>query len=102
MCPRNSDHGLTLGVVMIDVKRRLTPSWTVTDNPTPFAVNDPITPPVTDWLSGEAPWVAVAPIDDGPMESDFVPHVVEDPVALLCPVMCASSGVTNICGILRD
>ena len=31
------------------------------------------------WLSGEAPWVAFAPIDDGPMESD----VVEDPVALL-------------------
>ena len=51
------------------------------------------------WLSGEAPWVAVAPIDDGPMESDVVPHVVEDPVALLCSVMsCASSGVTNICG----
>ena len=49
--PGNSNHGLTLGVVMIDVKRRLTPFWTVTDNPTPFAVNDQITPPVTDWLS---------------------------------------------------
>ena len=36
------------------------------------------------WLYGEAPWVAVAPIDDGPMESDVEPHVVEDPVALLC------------------
>ena len=48
------------------------------------------------WWSGEAPWVAVAPIDDGPLESDVVPHVVGDPVALLCSVMCASSGVTNI------
>ena len=48
------------------------------------------------WLSGEAPWIAVAPIDDGPMEGDVVPHVVEDPVALLCSVMSrASSGVTN-------
>ena len=54
------------------------------------------------WLSGEAPWVAVAPIDDGPMESDVAPHVVEDPVALLCSVMsCASSGVTNICGSVQ-
>jgi len=23
-------------------------------------------------------------VDDGPMESDVVPHLVEDPVALLC------------------
>ena len=46
------------------------------------------------WLSGEALWVAVAPIDDGPMESDVLPLVVEDPVGLLCSVMsCASSGV---------
>ena len=35
----------------VGVKRRLTPFWTVTDNPTPFAVNDQITPPDTDWLS---------------------------------------------------
>ena len=34
-------------------------------------------------LSRVAPWIAVAPIDDGPMESDVVPHVLEDPVALL-------------------
>ena len=50
------------------------------------------------WLSGEAPWVAVAPIDDGPMESDVAPHVEEDPVDLLCSLMCSSSGVTYICG----
>ena len=51
--PGNGNHGLALGVVMVllGVKRRLTPFWTVTDNPTPFAVNDPITPPDTDWLS---------------------------------------------------
>jgi len=36
------------------------------------------------WLSGEAPWVAFAPVDDGPMEGDVVLHVVEDPIALLC------------------
>ena len=35
------------------------------------------------WLSREAPCVAFASIDDGPMESD-VPHVVEDPIVLLC------------------
>ena len=48
--PGNGSHGLALGVVMVllGVKRRLTPFWTVTDNPTPFAVNDPITPPDTD------------------------------------------------------
>ena len=42
--PGNGNHGLALGVVMVllDVKRRLTPFWTVTD---------PITPPVTDGLS---------------------------------------------------
>ena len=36
------------------------------------------------WLSREAPWVAFASIDDGLMESDVVPHVVEDPIVLLC------------------
>ena len=51
------------------------------------------------WLSREAPCFAFASIDDGPMESDVVPHVVEDPIVLLCSVMsCASSGFTNICG----
>ena len=35
-------------------------------------------------LSGEAPWVAFAPVDDGPMESHVVPHLAKDPVALLC------------------
>ena len=51
--PGNSNHGFALGVVMVllGVKRRLTPFWTVTDNPTPFAVNNPITPPDMDWLS---------------------------------------------------
>jgi len=34
------------------------------------------------WLSGEAPWVSFAPIDDGLMDGD-VTHVVEFPVALL-------------------
>ena len=29
----------------------VTPFWTGTDNPTPFAVSDQITPPDTDWLS---------------------------------------------------
>jgi len=29
----------------------VTPFWTVTDNPTPFAVIDQITPTDTDWLS---------------------------------------------------
>jgi len=29
----------------------VTPFWTVSDNPTPFAVTDQITPPDTDWLS---------------------------------------------------
>jgi len=48
--PGNSNHGLALGVVMVllGVKRRLTPFWTVTDNPTPFVVTDQITPPDTD------------------------------------------------------
>ena len=53
------------------------------------------------WLSGEAPWVAVAPIV-GPVESDVVPHVVEDPVDMLCSVMCASSGVTNYMWVGSD
>jgi len=35
-------------------------------------------------LSGEAPWVAFAPVDGGPMECEVVPHLAEDPVALLC------------------
>ena len=34
-------------------------------------------------LSGEALWVAFAPVDNGPMKID-VPHLAEDPVALLC------------------
>ena len=32
-------------------------------------------------LSGEAAWVALAPVGDGPMECDDVPHLAEDPVA---------------------
>jgi len=35
-------------------------------------------------LSGEAPWIALAPVGDGPMECDVVPSLAEDPVALLC------------------
>jgi len=37
-------------------------------------------------LSGEAPWVAFAPVGDGLMECDVVLHLAEDPIALYCLV----------------
>jgi hypothetical protein len=46
-------------------------------------------------LSGEVPWVAFAPVADGPMECD-VPHLSEDPVGLLVPLCCKVSVVLLI------
>jgi hypothetical protein len=37
-------------------------------------------------LSGEAPWVAFAPVGDGPVECDVVPHLAEDPVVVMAPL----------------
>jgi hypothetical protein len=39
-------------------------------------------------LTREAPWVAFAPVGEGPMECDVVPKLAEDPFGLLAPLCC--------------
>ena len=37
-------------------------------------------------LSGEAPWVALTSVGDGPVECIVVPHLEEDPLVVLAPL----------------
>ena len=48
-------------------------------------------------LSGEAPWVAFAPVGEGPIECD-VPKLAEDPVGLLAPLCCKVGVVVSLVG----
>ena len=53
-------------------------------------------------LSGEAPWVAFAPVGEGPIECDVVPKLAEDPFGLLAPLCCKVGVVVSLVGGRRS